>query len=108
MKKIFPKVYNDQLLICVGDDESIPECVVGESILNTDSKKEKAVWRRAIRIACIDEFEKIRQLVRDEKIDECFNLINEVNEVIEEHDANWQLEIIKLKQMVNDSETKQI
>ena len=62
MKKIFVKVYDNQLLICVGDNINNVEYIVGESILNVDSEKEKKAWQRAIRVAFIDDFENIIKL----------------------------------------------
>lgn len=45
MKKIFVKVYDNQLLICVGDNINNVEYIVGESILNVDSEKEKKLGK---------------------------------------------------------------
>lgn len=102
MKKIFPKVYNDQLLICVGETEDEVEYIVGESILNADSEKEKNVWKKAIRVACLDDIEKVFQFVSETNFSEAFSLAQRINEVIQEYDKFWQQELYKLKNKINE------
>jgi hypothetical protein len=104
LKKIFVKVYDNQLLICVGDNINNVEYIVGESILNVDSEKEKKAWQRAIRVAFIDDFENIIKLGSESNITECFNLISEIKTAIEQHDEAWYSGIIKLKKMAAKDE----
>lgn len=102
MKKIFPKLYNDQLLICVGDNETQVEFVVGESILNTSSEREKMVWKRAIRVALINDFENLIDTMVSKNFPEAFKIFNELQSQLKEYDANWQQGIASLKKMLGE------
>lgn len=97
MKKIFPKVYNDQLLICVGENEKQIEYIVGESVLNQDSEREKCIWKKAIRVAMLDEIEKLLQCFLIEDYSKAYDLSKEIVETIKAYDDHWFCDIEKLK-----------
>ena len=106
MKKIFPKVYNDQLLICVGENEKQIEYIVGESVLNQDSEREKCIWKKAIRVAMLDEIEKVLQCFRAEDYSKAYDLAKEIIETITAYDDHWFEKINELKALVEDENVK--